>query len=225
MEYNPKVLLEDLRGRTWYAEKHVEFNLPGTPRRRIKGSFRSTSCSLVSRGSEAFHHFMCNACAGIPRELDFRRRLERRDEETPLSARARHDQMPDDVARAALARISREKERLRRNCFFLCSKLAATNVRLRAWRDRVKDTARRGELKRVTDELTKAYDDGKFQEKRALWAFIKDLVHSTHLASGDGQRSRGMKWSESTNRFFAVIRKFGGPRTQKFFYDNIGGPH
>ena len=31
VEYNPKVL-EDLRGRTWYAEKHVEFDLPGPPR-------------------------------------------------------------------------------------------------------------------------------------------------------------------------------------------------
>jgi hypothetical protein len=25
------------------------------------------SCSLVAKGTEPFHHFMCNACAGIPR--------------------------------------------------------------------------------------------------------------------------------------------------------------
>ena len=133
--------------------------------------------------------------------------------------------MPDDIVRECLQRVTRQLRDARRELFFVCSKLASAKARIRVWRDRVTEGARRGELKRVTDELTRAYDEGKFEKKTTLWNFLKDLVHATYISDATAPRNRAMRWSESTNRFMSVVRKFGGPRTQKFFYDNIGGPH
>lgn len=193
------------------------------------GTFRHDACDWVSHDGHPFPELMCNACASIPNAVDFKRRLVRREADTHTHCvaqgrGARFDYMPRADLLFAARRLRDQCSSLRRRHFWVCAKLVAARAKVRTWRDRAREGALRGDLKKVVDDLTAAFDAGKFTEKRALWNFLKDIVHSVHIGNDDGSRSRGMRWSSSTHRIFAVLRKVGGPRTHKFLYDNVGGP-
>jgi hypothetical protein len=229
------VLLNDARGGSWYAEPHVHLTIPERiphggsddamiSERTVVGTFRHDDCSWVSNDGERFPDFTCRSCATIPNENDFRFRLVRRREGTHRKSRSRLDQMPTPRLLEAAQALSAKNRAERQRLYYICARLVATNARVRKWRDRALEGAKRGELKKMVDELTTAYEAGKFKEKRALWNFLKDIVHQTHLTDEEGKRSHGMRYSESTSRIYAVLRKIGGPRTQRFIYDNLGGP-
>jgi hypothetical protein len=229
------VLLNDARGGSWYAEPHVHLTIPEheafgddddamIPERTVVGTFRHENCLWVSNNGEHFPDFTCRFCATIPSEGDFRKRLGRRREGTHRQSRSRLNQMPQPRLLEAAQALSFKNRAERQKLYYICARLVATNARVRKWRHRALEGAKRGELKKMVDELTTAYEAGKFKEKRALWNFLKDIVHQTHLTNEEGERSRGMRYSESTSRIYAALRKIGGPRTQRFIYDNLGGP-
>ncbi len=149
----------------------------------------------------------------------------RREEDTHKSARANYRYMGEAQLRSVIASMQKGHGDCRRELFFVTSKLAALKAKCRNMKDRLRDALKRGELKKVIDELVAAYEDGKFKGKRSLWNFLKDLVHATHLTKDDGTANRGMRWSEQTSRLFEVLRRFGGPRTYNFFRDNVAAPH
>ena len=67
---------------------------------------------------------------------------------------------------ALLARtrvLADEKKDARRKAFLLCSKLAAFKVKCRSLKAKVIESAARGEVKRLTDEI----DSGKFKDRAA----------------------------------------------------------
>ncbi|MEM7518917.1 MAG: hypothetical protein AAF368_18595 [Planctomycetota bacterium] len=227
-QYETGVLLGDRPGGEWYPNSELQFTLPASHRFgavELKGTLFHRKCRGVSDSGFSFDDFTYMRCASIPRELDFKRRLQRRrDDSHAGKTTARLDQMPQDDLLKAARGLAEQREVHRRDCFFLATKLAAAQARAKSWRRRAVESAKRGEVKRLTDELTLAYEKGKFKGKRALLNFLRDMVHSVHLGGNNGERNRRMEWSKSTHRIFAVLTKIGGPRTVNFLYDNIGGP-
>ena len=121
-------------------------------------------------------------------------------------------------------RQQQDCRRLRWEKFLCCAKLSATQARARTWRERARSAAGRGELRTVTDELSLAYQRGHFKGKRVLWHFLSDLIHAVAAEPDKNGRRRKLHWHEGTHRLFGMLRKIGGPRTQRFFVQNLGGP-
>ena len=124
----------------------------------------------------------------------------------------------------AARRQQAQARRLHWEKFVCCSKLAAAQARVRTWRERARSAAGRGELRTVTDELTLAYQKGHFKGRRALWHFISDLIHASAAEPDKNGNRRKLHWHEGTHRLFGMLRKIGGPRTQRFLVQNLGGP-
>ena len=48
------------------------------------------------------------------------------------------------------------------------------------------------------------------------------MLHALKLRDGpDGKRSRNMRWHASSKRIFAVLRKYGGPKTVRFMHETL----
>ena len=176
--YDTTVLLGDNAGRDWYANTKLEFTLPRNHRfgaKMIKGSFFHRQCRGVSDSGVSLDDFTCNRCASIPDLDDFKKRLQRRtdDSHSISNGGARLDQMPQAALLTAARTIKGQRDQYRHDIRFLVSKLAAAQARAKSWRSRVAESAKRGEVKRLTDELTAAYAGGKFKGKRALFNFSK----------------------------------------------------
>ena len=63
---------------------------------------------------------------------------------------------------------------------------------------------------------------GKFDQRATLMHFVRDMIHSLKLRNGaHGKRSRNMRWHTSSKRIFAVLRKFGGPKTTRFIHETL----
>jgi hypothetical protein len=63
---------------------------------------------------------------------------------------------------------------------------------------------------------------GKFEQRATLMHFVRDMLHSLKLRDGaHGKRSRNMRWHTSSKRIFAVLRKFGGPKTTRFIHETL----
>lgn len=184
----------------------------------VTGTFFHRLCQRSPPSGEPFIDFNCDRCKKIPLTSDFRQRLKRRSSERHAKCNLRYMSTPDllDAAQRSAFHLHQE----RRATFLLCVQLAAANVSRASWRARVKESAGRKDVKKVTDELTKAYEDGKFEGKATLFNFISDLV-TTVARSG---RRGAVKYHKTTHRFFGVLRKLGGPRTQRFMVANLGGP-
>lgn len=151
---------------------------------------------------------------------DFRHRVARRGE----SGDAHHAKTNIRYrASTELAQSQAQELRsLKKQQFFLVSKLAASQASRMSWKARCRNAAGRGDVRRVTDELTKAYEDGKFEGKTALWNFLSDLIHCAASEPDKNGRRATIRYHGSTHRFFAVLRKLGGPRTQRFITANFG---
>ena len=65
---------------------------------------------------------------------------------------------------------------------------------------------------------------GHFKGRRVLWHFLQDLIHAAAAEPDKNGKRRSLHWHEGTHRLFGMLRKFGGPRTQRFLVTNLGGP-
>lgn len=108
--------------------------------------------------------------------------------------------------------------------FQLCAKLAAARASRGTWQQKAKSAGGRGEVKRMTDELVKAFEDGKFEKKRALFHFLQDMIHSVAAEPNKRGHRAKIHWHGATHKLFMMLRKLGGPRTQRFVTVNLGGP-
>ena len=107
--------------------------------------------------------------------------------------------------------------------------LAALRVRLRDLKARTEESAVRGDVRKLIDDLTECARDNKFEGKKALLHFFMDAARGLNLASvnGDGVlvMSSGMRWHESTHRIFEVLKHYGGPRSHRWVQKNLLGMH
>ena len=147
--------------------------------------------------------FTCAACRRIPVMDDFRHRVARRGEsgdahhaKTNIRYRA-----SNELAQSQ----AQELRSLKKQQFFLVSKLAASQASRMSWKARCRNAAGRGDVRRVTDELTKAYEDGKFEGKTALWNFLSDLIHCAASEPDKNGRRATIRYHGSTHRFFCRV--------------------
>ena len=224
--------------RSPFSDEETLIDVKGTLRARARSDGRGSfvgGCYRCSRDGQPFDGLCCPACRAIKQENDFHHRVVRRAgrEESILSGdrdaedlRSRRDDMlthPEllDVARSRRSEVARLQSRE----WLLVTKLAAFRARVLSLKEKVAGAALRGDLRKLTDDLTKAWDDGKFESRRHLFDFIADLTHSVVLTDDDaGKRSKNMRWHESSHRIFQVMTKLGGPRTQRFIAANLESP-
>ena len=87
---------------------------------------------------------------------------------------------------------------------------------------RLKASAVEGDARAMIEDIIAIHRTGKFQQRVALFHFLRDLVHSLRLRDGaQGKRSKGMRWHTSTKRIFATLRTYGGPKTTRFLHETL----
>ena len=121
-------------------------------------------------------------------------------------------------------RASEQKRALGWHNYTLAARLAGAKASRESWRAKAKNAGGCGEVKKVADELVAAHKKGRFDGKRALFHFITDLVRFVGAEPDKNGHHGHVRWHESTHRFFQILRKLGGPRTQRFMVANFGGP-
>lgn len=224
--------------RSPFSDQETTIVVEGTLRARARKDGRGSivgGCQRCSRDGQPFDGLCCPACRAIKQEKDFYNRVVRRAErdESFLSGDRNAEDLKftrdDMLSHPELLKAARSRKievaRLQSREWLLATKLAAIRARARSLRDKVAGAALRGDLRKLTDDLAKAWDDGKFKSRRHLFDFIADLTHSVVLTDDDaGKRSKNMKWHESSHRIFQVMTKIGGPRTQRFIAANLESP-
>lgn len=92
---------------------------------------------------------------------------------------------------------------------------------------KAKQACIRQDLKKFVRELSYIAGKGTLEEKKMMWEYLKDVVHSEFLKAklGKDQYSRGMRWSAETKDFLLSQKLMGGKRVANGSRFNIGGPH
>lgn len=85
--------------------------------------------------------------------------------------------------------------------------------------EKVKESAARGQVRQITDDSIKAYDNGSLKGKETLVNFVSDIARNLVAKGKGGRRLHG-----STKRVFEVVKQWGGPRTHQFIIANFEGP-
>ena len=102
-------------------------------------------------------------------------------------------------------------------------------VRLRGLKEAATESAVRGDVRKLIDDLSACAKDGKFEGKQALLNFFLDAARGLKLASfgddGELKMSCGVRWHESTHRIFEVLKHYGGPRSHRWIQKNLFGMH
>ena len=80
--------------------------------------------------------------------------------------------------------------------FRACAKLAALRARASTWRERARRAAGCGELQKLLDEITLAYQRGHFKGKRTMFHFLQDMVHSVAAEPNKNQGRVSIHWHE-----------------------------
>jgi hypothetical protein len=189
----------------------------------VAGTFRSSNCArhcLDSVGSK-LPHLMCRGCAEVPLQRDFRERLARRVDSTAKTlARTRLDLVPDWPTLLERARQSAAKADHQKLLILEAKrKLGQSRAARRSLIERLEERALTGDLAGLAADLQYCQANDKLNGRAVMVSFITDIVKSWRLGAG----SKGMRWHESSKRLFAVLTKFGGPRSVRLLRANVGG--
>ena len=107
--------------------------------------------------------------------------------------------------------------------------LAALRVRLRSLSEAAQESAVRGDVRKLIDDLTQCAKDGKFESKKVLLNFFLDAARGLNLADVDDDgvlhMSSGTRWHESTHRIFEVLKHYGDPRSHRWIQKKMFGMH
>jgi len=123
-----------------------------------------------------------------------------------------------------MRRLAQRVKELTRSQWLLRQSFLRKCARVRGLSERLKENAARGDARAIIEDVIECERSGKFKQKRALLHFVRDMLHSLRL-SGVARQARGMRWHKSSKRIFAVLRKFGGARTQRFLHETLQAPH
>lgn len=102
--------------------------------------------------------------------------------------------------------------------------MARAKTKIKCMKDELDHSALSGNLKRLVDDLDFCVKNDKFEGRDSAVAWVGDIIHQIRLHNSDtGKESTGMRWSESTQRIFATLTKFGGPKCHRVLQSNVGG--
>jgi hypothetical protein len=202
----------------------------------VHGLLRSRDCArfAVDQRNRPLLLRTCDACAQLgmpstPAGNSLRMKLKRRadlslgaDEAVARRKSCNYRHMPRD----ALLEISRTLRASLRQARWiewqLRRKLVAAAARMRSLSERVQENARRGDINALVADIDKCERQGKWEQRHVLFDFLRDIIHSVALTDSEsGQRSRNMRWHESTSRVFAVLKMIGGPKVNRFMHETL----
>ena len=233
---------------TWNADRDFEFHAPQLPgveggtNERLRGTLRRTDplCERLVDSTTVDASGTCVRCQDIPTLLDYQGRVRR------LASRAHSAEQQDETKEQdetkgnvrymtqdqvieKSARQSLVIRKLRRERRWIIFDNVALRVRLRDLKSAAQESAIRGDVRKLIDDLTECAKDGKFESKQALLHFFMDAARGLNLATvgedGELKMSRGMQWHESTHRIFEVLKHYGGPRSHRWVESNLIGMH
>ncbi|KAJ7387394.1 hypothetical protein OS493_004388 [Desmophyllum pertusum] len=191
--YDPKLLLNDTHvssdagNSLWYGEPYFQSG-------SVKGTFRHVHCKRIVN-KEHTSNGMCSACQGIPKINTFRMKLLRRNEQTKANS-------PDKINFAYLSkedtigklRDARDQiERYKSKLFLLSSELARVKTRAKSLKDEIKEFSKRGDIKAISYNIAKAYDEGKLKDKTGLIDILGTISNNLR------RKKKGK--SQTANRF------------------------
>lgn len=203
----------DAGNSVWYGEPYFQSG-------SVKGTFRHVHCKRIVN-KEHTSNGMCSACQGIPKINTFRMKLLRRNEQTKANS-------PDKINFAYLSkedtigklRDARDQiERYKSKLFLLSSELARVKTRAKSLKDEIKEFSKRGDIKAISYNIAKAYDEGKLKDKTGLIDILGTISNNLR------RKKKGKRYSNSTKDFYEVLLTMGGPRLCDFVSKNLDGPH
>lgn len=91
----------------------------------------------------------------------------------------------------------------------------------------MKEAYARNDIKKFVRELSYIADKGTLEEKKTMWAYFQDVVHTEYLKTKSQREcySNGMRWTQESKDFLASQKLMGGKRIVNSTRFNIGGPH
>ena len=217
-QINPKLLLADSHvsledGKLlWYAE-------PNFQRESLKGTFRHVNCKRIIN-KDSTSDGICVACKTIPKIDSFRLKLQRRNKQgESTSETTKYAYLSRDEVLNKLKEAKEQISCFRSKVFLLGSNLARLRQKASSLRDTVKEFSRRGDIKAISYNVAKAFDEGKLKEKQGLVDILSTISRNLR------KKKEGKRYSSSTKDFYEVLLTMGGPRLCDFVAQNLDGPH
>ena len=225
--FNCKTILNKGAGNDWFPTPHVInwLNVEnGAAPIKITGSFHSYECSKLSVNAhgQPTDDGMCAACRGIVRDPEFKRRVRRGNEVLEFSpGDSTNDRyLPEDAARAKLRHLQQEKKNAR-----WAQHHYDRARRSRELKAQVKESAVRGDVGKLIDNIMLLAENGTFDQKRVMFNYVHDILgkEAAKLNNG-GQYSKGFKMHETTRNLLVALQ-LQAPRCERMLEENVGGLH
>ena len=190
----------------------------------IKGTFRSRECSgfCVDATGQVLLHGICTACRRIPKIAAFQKRALRWAAGGDSHQRTNFQYLSSERRLDVLRALRDKVKQLNSAVFLLQQNYRRKCQRVKTLLQRLEGFAVEGDAKAMINDIIAIERAGKFEQRATLMHFVRDMLHSLKLRDGaHGKRSRNMRWHTSSKRIFAVLRKFGGPKTTRFIHETL----
>ena len=186
--------------------------------RKVKGTFRSTSCARVG----LFEDESCSACCEIPKLQSFRKRAILRQKKMKDGKRDTTYINSHFLTRNELMqKISDQHQTIETQesqLFFATSKALRLKLYTKSFKEKLVEYARRGSMKSICYKLNRVAEEGKLKDKPVLTDLLHSVANNLHVAK------QGKRYKASFQMFFEVILMWGGPRLANFVALNVFGP-
>ena len=201
----------------WYGEPF--YKAPGG----FTGTIRSDGC--VRMGNFA-QKDMCFSCYSLKKSNSFIKRVGRT-KVNPLknnkSLTKRINKCNDKhlSARAMRTKLKVYRHRHRKLevvNFRLKVKLARQTLNKRSTKEKTAERARRGDIHAITESLHRAYDKGLITSSNNTIVFMRTVAENLR------KKSKGQRQSDFSEKFYEVVRIWGGKRVANFIASNLCGP-
>ena len=190
----------------------------------IKGTFRSRECSgfCVDATGQTLPHGICTACRRIPKIAAFQKRALRWAVGGDSHQRTNFKYLSSERRLEVLRALRDKVKQLKSAVFLLQQSYRRKCQRVTTLLQRLERFAVEGDAKAMIHDIIAIERAGKFEQRATLMHFVRDMLHSLKLRDGaHGKRSRNMRWHTTSKRIFAVLRKFGGPKTTRFIHETL----
>ena len=167
---------------------------------------------------------MCDECASVPYLQSFKRRLVLRAERIDESGNRNLNNIRFEyLTKAGKVKVLRETNKVIEMKSSDLSLLEQTALRLKlrvlSLKERLTEFSRRGDMKAICHQLTKAEEKGLLKEKRILMDTLETVSKNFNVKGKTGQR-----YKKSVKKFYESLLIMGGPRICNFVAISLEGP-
>ena len=208
--YDTHLLLDDkLPGKdkdkvSWWAEPHYRADYVFEENiYKIKGTFRSSNCTLISRAQKSIIDDAEKTEKGWERNINAIRNEYLTVSETNQKLSVQLKQLAEKDSKI----------------FFLTRDLIRVKLSRKKLKDRLSEFAQRGSIKSICHNLDKAAAAGKLDDQEVLKDVLETTAKNFHVKGKTGNR-----YKATLKTFYEIIMLWGGPRLANFIAANLYGP-